>query len=64
MSYVPGNDARDLAALIGGLLAAAIGLGWWVRRGDAQATPDGSAEAGSGEELLDAEGHWLGPEGC
>ena len=30
----PGSADADMWAVLGGLLAAALGLGWWVRRGN------------------------------
>jgi hypothetical protein len=40
MSYIPASSNADLWAVLGGLLTAAVGLGWWVRRGDRK-TPEG-----------------------
>lgn len=39
MSYIPASSNADLWAVLGGLLAAALGLGWWVRRADRR-TPE------------------------
>jgi len=54
MSYVPAHDTRDLAALLGGLLSAALALVWWVRRGDrndAARTPETPAIASDPHDL-------------
>jgi hypothetical protein len=65
MSYVPASSSADLWAVLGGLLAAALGLGWWVRRADREDEgapgPDAPGDQGVHEHPMDPTGHEPGP---
>jgi hypothetical protein len=62
MSFIPASSGADLMAVLGGALAAGLGLGWWVRRGDREeAEASDPDEPGVSDPALSSTTGELGP---